>query len=76
MSETGDSRRILQQLNHKQVPVIPPGMLHLLNSLTSENLGFVELARVIERYPSIAGRLISLANSAWSAPVSSITSGL
>ena len=62
----------LQRLNYKHIPVLPPGAPYLLKALTDESLSFVELARVIERYPTIAARLISLANSAWSSPVSEI----
>ena len=64
----------LQQLSFKHIPVLPPGAPYLLKALTDESLSFVELAAVIERYPTIAARLISLSNSAWSSPVSEITS--
>ena len=64
----------LQRLNFKHIPVLPPGAPHLLKSLTDDSISFIELAGVIERYPTIAARLISLANSAWSSPVSEITS--
>ncbi len=64
----------LQRLNFKHIPVLPPGAPYLLKALTDESLSFVELAEVIERYPTIAARLISLANSAWSSPVSEIQS--
>jgi len=64
----------LEQLNFKHIPVLPPGAPHLLKSLTDDSISFVELAGVIERYPTIAARLISLSNSAWSSPVTEITS--
>jgi len=64
----------LQRLNFKHIPVLPPGAPHLLKSLTDDSISFLDLAGVIERYPTIAARLISLANSAWSSPVSEITS--
>jgi len=64
----------LQRLNFKHIPVLPPGAPHLLKSLTDDSISFIDLAGVIERYPTIAARLISLANSAWSSPVSEITS--
>jgi HD-like signal output (HDOD) protein len=64
----------LQRLNFKHIPVLPPGAPHLLKSLTDDSISFIELAGIIERYPTIAARLISLANSAWSSPVSEITS--
>lgn len=63
----------LQRLNYKHIPVLPPGAPHLLKSLTDDSISFIDLAGIIERYPTIAARLISLANSAWSSPVSEIT---
>lgn len=69
-----DNDDALQRLNFKHIPVLPPGAPYLLKALTDESLSFVELAEVIERYPTIAMRLISLANSAWSSPVSEIKS--
>ncbi len=65
---------VLDRLSTGQVPVLPPGSPYLLKSLTDENIDFFELARIIERFPTIAGRLIALANSAWSSPVSAISS--
>lgn len=64
----------LERLNSKQIPVLPPGAPALLTSLTDPSIDFMQMAEIIGRYPSIAARLISLANSAWSAPVSEITS--
>jgi len=43
-------------------------------SLSDEDLSFQRLAAVIANFPSIAARLIFLANSAWAAPVGEITS--
>lgn len=63
----------LERLSTLRLPSLPPGIPYLLKSLTDENIGFVELASVIEKFPSIAAKLISLVNSAWSAPVSEIT---
>ena len=64
----------LNQLSTLQLPCLPAGAPYLLKSLTSEMIDFVELASVVEKFPGIAGKLISLANSAWSAPVSEVTS--
>jgi HD-like signal output (HDOD) protein len=64
----------LDQLSSLQLPTLPAGTPFLLKSLTNENIEFNELAAVIEKFPSIAGKLISLANSAWSAPASAVTS--
>ena len=64
----------LEQLSTLQLPSLPAGAPYLLKSLTSETIDFVELASVVEKFPGIAGKLISLVNSAWSAPVSEVTS--
>jgi len=64
----------LDRLSSRQLPVLSSGVASLLESLSDENIDFLSLTRVIEQFPSIAGRLISVANSAWSAPKSTITS--
>ena len=64
----------LDRLSSLQLPTLPAGTPFLLKSLTNENIDFVELAAIIEKFPSIAGKLISLANSAWSAPATEVTS--
>ena len=64
----------LGQLSTLVLPTLPAGTPFLLKSLTNENIDFVELAALIEKFPSIASKLISLVNSAWSAPTSAITS--
>ena len=64
----------LSQLDALQLPSLPAGAPYLLKSLTDENIGFIELAAVVEKFPGIAGKLISLVNSAWSAPVTEVTS--
>ncbi len=61
-------------LEKDRVPVLPPGAPFLLQALNDESLSFVEVARVVERVPTVAARLLSLANSAWSSPASPITS--
>lgn len=57
-----------------RVPVMPPGVPFLIRALNDENLSFAEVARAIEHVPSVAARLLALANSAWSAPVQPVTS--
>jgi len=64
----------LDQPGAIQLPTLPAGTPFLLKSLTDENIDFVELAAVVEKFPGIAGKLISLVNSAWSAPATPITS--
>ena len=64
----------LDRISTLKLPTLPAGTPFLIKSLTDENIDFVELATILEKFPSIAGKLISLANSAWSAPVSAVTS--
>ena len=64
----------LVQLSTLQLPSLPAGTPYLLKSLTDENIDFVELAGIVEKFPGIAGKLISLVNSAWSAPTAEVTS--
>ncbi|MEQ1638123.1 MAG: HDOD domain-containing protein [Methylococcales bacterium] len=45
----------------------------LMAAICDENLSFRQLATALNQYPVIAARLLSLANSAWIAPVSPIT---
>ncbi len=61
-------------LSTLKLPTLPAGTPFLMKSLTDENIDFVELAAVLEKFPSIAGKLISLVNSVWSAPASEISS--
>ena len=69
---SGDST--LKQLTTLQLPSMPAGAPYLLKSLTDEAIEFAELASVVEKFPGIAGKLISLVNSAWSAPTAAVTS--
>jgi HD-like signal output (HDOD) protein len=62
------------RLNARRIPVLPHGSIHLMQSMMDESLNFRQLANIIERFPSIASRLIALSNSVWSSPVSPISS--
>lgn len=57
-----------------RVPVLPPGAPMLMQALQDDGLDFRAIAQVIEQVPSVAGRLLGLANSAWSAPRSPVLS--
>ncbi len=57
-----------------ELPVLPPDTPYLLKAMASEEMSFRELAAVVERFPSIAAKLIALANSPWSSPVTEVTS--
>jgi HD-like signal output (HDOD) protein len=49
------------------VPVMPPGVLYLLGELAREDSGLRDLVVLLERFPTIAARVIGVSNSAWSA---------
>ncbi len=56
------------------VPVLPAGVTELLARLADEDMPFDELATLLERFPTVATRLLSIANSPWSAPRVPVTS--
>lgn len=56
-----------------RLPVLPNAVNHLLTALFDDDIDFAKLTKIIEQYPSISARLLSLANSAWSAPVTPIS---
>ncbi len=74
MNVRSSEMSLLDELAIKQLPVLPPGAPFLLKSLSDENISIKELSAIIERFPIIVARLITLSNSAWSSPVTSITS--
>ncbi len=67
-------KEALRRLNCKHIPVLPPDISILIKSLTDDSVSFSQLANALELYPSIAARLIAIANSAWSGPIEEITS--
>jgi len=69
-----DKPRLRRPKGSDRVPVLPPGVPYLLQALNNDNLTFFQIARAIEHVPSVAARLLALANSAWSAPASPVTS--
>ena len=56
-----------------RLPAQPSALPVLLQALADEEIEYGELATVIGQFPSIVARLLSLANSAWSAPRMPIT---
>ncbi len=71
----------MEQINQKlakklskttRLPVLPNAVNHLLAALFDDDIDFRKLTKIIQQYPSISARLLSLANSAWSAPVTPI----
>ncbi len=65
---------VLQQLSDRHLPVLPHGAQDLLTQLNNDAADFDSIASTLENFPTIVARLISLANSAWSAPQAEITS--
>ncbi len=65
---------LIERLGSGRLPVLPANTPYLLQALSNDQLDFRELAGVIEQFPTIAGRLIALANSVWSSPVETIVS--
>lgn len=60
--------------NTPTLPTLPQGLTHLLQALNQGDIHFVRLAREIESFPNVAAKIIAVANSAWFAPISPITS--
>ena len=71
---TINDRPIREVMASTQLPVLPPGTPYLLKAMSNEEIDFRQLATIVEKFPSIAAKLISLANSTWSSPVVAVTS--
>lgn len=56
-----------------RLPVISPGAASLMQQLSDDTIPFDQLAAIIERFPTITARLISLANSAWAGSTREVT---
>lgn len=74
MMNTAKHPNILNQLNYKKLPTLSAGVLNLLTSLNDASIDIPQLTLTLERFPTIAARLIALANSVWSSPASEISS--
>jgi len=55
-----------------QLPSIAKNIHVLIQALADNNLSYQQLSEIIKHYPEITARLIFLANSSWSAPISPI----
>jgi len=69
-----DRRRLRRPQDKDRVPVLPRGVPFLLQAMNDDSLSFADMARAIEHVPSVAARLLALANSAWSSPLQPVTS--
>jgi len=56
------------------LPVLSPGLPYLLSALGDDEIDLDTLVDAVRCFPSITGRLVSLANSAWVAPKRAIVS--
>lgn len=56
-------------LSGEQIPALPAGVPKLLEKLSKDDIEISDLGSTLAQFPSIASRLLFLANSAWSAPV-------
>lgn len=63
-----------QRLRDASVPVLHQGVPKMIRRLSDNEIGLADVAAVVECFPSVTLRLIALANSAWSAPASPVTS--
>lgn len=62
----------LHQFSDSILPILAPGAPYLLQTLSNTESNLEEVAGVVEGFPSVAMRLIALANSGWSSPASPI----
>lgn len=65
---------MLQKERRNKVPTLESGAAKLLLELTDANVSMDKIIRLVEMSPSIAARLVAIANSAWSNPVAPVTS--
>ncbi len=63
-----------QNTRRNKVPTLESGAAKLLLELTDANVSMDKIIRLVEMSPSIAARLVAISNSAWSNPVSPVTS--
>ena len=54
--------------NDIRLPVPPQGLGTLMSCLVDDDIGVDELVPVLERFPGIVAKLLTVANSAWSSP--------
>lgn len=73
MTKEQDSS-VLDGIYTLHLPTLPTGAPALLKALSDEDADYEKLVDIIGHFPNITARLLSLANSVWSAPVSDITS--
>jgi len=55
------------------IPILPPGIVYLLKALNDDDILYADLAVELEKFPSIAIKIVAIANSAWALPSMPIT---
>lgn len=55
------------------LPVLPSGIVYLLKALNNNDIDYRQLSNELEKFPSIAIKIVAIANSAWSLPETPIT---
>ena len=58
----------------KAIPNLPKQAHRLLRAFNNEDLDYRDLTKIIADHPTIAARLIALANSAWASPATPVNS--
>lgn len=72
---THDIAHFLEQAKENtNLPSLSKNINKLLQSITDPNKNYKQLAEIVMQFPEISTRLIFLANSAWTAPKTPITS--
>lgn len=62
------------QVSVSTLPSLLPSSGYLISTLSDPDVDLQALPDILEKSPTIAARVVALANSAWSAPVSPVTS--
>ena len=74
MIHSAESILLKQEIKQdSNIPVLPPGIVYLLKALNDENILYADLAVELEKFPSIAIKIVAIANSAWALPSMPIT---
>jgi len=70
-----DSHQLLRKemKQEQRFPVLPPDISALLKTLNDDEIGYTQLAKELELFPSIVIKIVATANSAWASPVNPIT---
>lgn len=74
MPHSADSVLLKKEIElDSNIPVLPPGIVYLLKALNDDDILYADLAVELEKFPSIAIKIVAIANSAWALPATPIT---